>query len=672
MTRRLTRRMRRQIAVALDLIGKAAARARGPASSSPAANPPAVAGDDLRGRRVVVTGASQGIGFALARGLAEQGCRVVILSRSARTAPAAAQAIGHGCIAVAADLTRGAEVERGFAEIAAQLGGIDILINNAGQTEAPGRTIATLPADEFMAVLDANLAGAFRATQAALRIMLPQGGGRIVNVSSGMVERPLAGASAYAVSKHGIEGLTMQLAAEFAAQGITATTLRLGSVRTPMTEAMLGKTRASLLPEPETLLPAFLAVLRAPPALVTGRSLSAWHLLADAPAALQSASPITQVPAFAYPTYTHNGRRVARTDPDFTIYDRAENRYGAAPEVANAITDAADTRLAAIYPDETHGALRAALAARMGLEPACFAIGNGSWEVLDRLLELLTRPGDKVVSAKPGWFGFNMLVRKRALDATTVRLRRVGAGFDYDLDAVAAVVTPTTRLIYLISPSNPEGAVLRRAPFMAFLDRVPANIPILLDEAYAEYIDDPDAITARELIETQTRPIIGLRTFSKFHALASARVGYAYGRPEHVEMLNRAERIFSISRLSERAAVAALGARTHQAHVFDTTTRERQRIRDALAAMGLDTVPSQAPFMLAELPDTLPRLVEAFAQHGIYIGEKSFYRQRYFLLPVSTPAENDRNLAILAGLAGYRSPTRAGAGDQSAGLSETG
>ncbi len=663
MTSRLGRRLRRNIAVTLDLLGKATGRGRRKrrGRAGPAAPLPADPEPGLAGRRVVVTGGNRGIGLAVARGLAAQGCRVAILSRSAAEGEAAASAIGGGAFAVAADLTRADQVGRAFAEVADRLGGIDILINNAGIAEAGHPVLADLPDTEFMAVLDANLGGAFRAAQAALRVMLPQGHGRIINVSTGAVERPQPGHSAYAVSKHGLEGLTMQLAAEAAASGIVVTTLRLGSVHTGMTERTLGTLKASLLPEPDSLLPAFIRVASAPAALVSGRSLSAWRLLADAEAELHTATPIAQVPAFTYPVYVHNGRTVARTDTDFTIYDRAENHYGAAPEVMAALGAATTPRLAAVYPDETHGALRAALAARMRLDSDCFAIGNGSWEILDRLLEMLTRPGDKVVSARPGWFGFNMLVGKRALDATMVPLRRTGAGFEYDLDAVAAAVGPATRLIYLISPSNPEGVVLKKAGFARFLAMVPDSIPILLDEAYAEYVDDPEAVTARDLIDTETRPILGLRTFSKFYALAGARVGYAYGRPEHVEWLKRGERIFSISRLSEVAATAALGATAHQQHIFDTTTAERRRMAGALTGLGLDVVPSQAPFMLVELPDTLTRVVEVFAEEGIYLGEKAFYKQRYFLLPISTPEENSRNLAILARLAG-RGPAAAAAG----------
>ena len=152
--------------------------------------------------------------------------------------------------------------------------------------------------------------------------------------------------------------------------------------------------------------------------------------------------------------------------------------------------------------------------------------------------------------------------------------------------------------MYLISPSNPEGVVLRRAELLAFLDRLPKGLPILLDEAYFEYVDDPEAISGFDLLEREERPIIGLRTFSKFYALASMRTGYAYGRPEVIELLNRGERIFNISHLAEMAAVTALEDTKWQEKVRTTTLAERKRIEAALSDMGLDYIPSQAPYLL--------------------------------------------------------------------------
>ncbi|MEZ5798361.1 MAG: SDR family NAD(P)-dependent oxidoreductase [Paracoccaceae bacterium] len=650
----LIRRLRRKIAVASELLGKASARSRG----TPAAPVAAIARrlsetEGLRGKRVLVTGGSRGIGRAIALGLAAEGARVAILSRGDE-AKAVAREAGPQALGLVADLADGAAVERAMAEIDRAFGGIDMLINNAGIPGPLNRPIWEMDNAALQQVLDVNIAGALRITLAALRRMVAQGSGRILNVSSGAVERTTPGMGAYAISKHGLEGMTAQIAAEAAGAGITVCSLRLGSLRTEMTERAFGTLKASLLPEPETVVPAFVTLATAPAALVQGRCFAAWRLLADAESELHSASPLSRIKSFSYPVYSHNGREVARSDPDFRIFDRVENRYGPAPEVGEALSRALAERPGQIYPDEGHSALRAALAGKMGLTPAHFAIGNGSWEVLDRLLELFTAPGDQVVTEKPGWFGFAMLADKRGLSQIKVPLAGKGATLDHDLDGIAAAVGPFTRLIYIISPSNPEGVALKRKAFEAFLAKVPDSIPILIDEAYAEYIDDPEAVTVRDLMDRTDRPLLGLRTFSKFHALASARVGYAYGDPGLIRLLDRGERIFSIAHLSEVAAVAALQATDHQARHYQSVVAERRRLTGALRAAGLEVVPSQAPYMMVELPDTLEKVIAAYAEHGIYMAEKAFYKQRYMLFPISTPDDNDRNLAIMSALTAPR------------------
>ena len=648
MLRKLRRRAVRMWAVGLEMSGKALARSGASPRAPSLRYAPASA--ELAGMRVVVTGGTRGIGLAVAQGFAAAGAHVAVISRNAGEAKAVAAAIGHPAIGFGADVTNAQAVDRAFEAIDAAFDGIDLLINSAGvpgpTDRRPAWDVSTAEVEDVLAV---NLVGAYAAAVAAIRVMRKRGkGGRIINVSTGAVNRPTPGLTAYAVSKCGLEGLTRQLAVEAGSAGISVTALRLGSVRTAMTKAAFGAAKASLLPDPESVVPAFLTLARAPAELVQGRSFAGWHLLADPETELRTASPLAHSRLFHYPSYSHNGRPVARTDPDFRIYDRAENQFGASPNVAKALMAELATRPLSVYPDETHAPLRDALAARFDLSPDCFAIGNGSWELLDRLLELFTQPGDEVIAGKPGWFGFQMLCDKRALSMVKVPLMKTAAGLDHDLAAVAAAVGPGTRLIYLISPSNPEGVVLRRDALLAFLEQVPAEIPILLDEAYFEFADDPEAISAREVIAHSSRPIFGLRTFSKFHALAAMRVGYAYGRAEHIALLNRGERIFNISHLSEIAAIAALQDTAHQEFVRASTITERKRIETTARGLGLDVIASQAPYVLIELPCALADVVQLFAEEGIFLGAKAFYKNKYILFPVGRPDDNLRNLALLA------------------------
>lgn len=651
MAGKLTRRAYRMLAVGRELAGKAWARALGSSGGAgramPAAPPPA-AGAGIETQVVVITGGTRGVGRALAEGLAALGARVAILGRDGAEAERIAAAIGDTAMGLGADVTDAGALSAAMDRVVERFGRIDTLINNAGVTgplDTPGWEI---PGDEFDRVLHVNVTGAQQGAAEAIRRMRDAGtGGRIINVSSGAVDRTQAGMGAYSLSKHALEGLTRQLALDVAGDGIGVASIRLGSLHTEMTEKAFGKVQASLLPEPASVVPAFRALAEAPVPVIRGRSFAAWRLLADPAGELAAPTPMAQNRNVGYPDYVHNGRVVARGDPDFRVYDRAENPFGPSPRVIRALTEEVQTRPLAVYPDAGHRPLLAALSESLGLDQAGIAIGNGSWELLDRLLELFVLPGEEVVCAKPGWFGFNMLCDKRGIVANKVLLDRSKGRAAYDLDAMAAAVGPATRLVYLISPSNPEGIVLKRDATLAFLDSLPEGLPVLFDEAYAEFCGDPDAFTALDAIGRSERPIFGLRTFSKFHSLAAMRVGYAYARPEWGGLLNRAERIFNISHLSEVAAVAALGDTEHQKMVYDETVRERARIYEAFEALGLDYIPSEAPYVLVELPGTLKSVVETFAAEGVFLGEKAFFRNKYIMFPVARAEDNTRNLALL-------------------------
>jgi len=644
MLNKVRRRARRLLAIGLEIGDKALVRGR----NTPAATAPMPQTPPRAGLRVVVTGGSRGVGRALAEGFAAVGAQVAVLSRDADEARAVAAGLCRQAVGVGVDVSDADAVARAFEAVDAAMGGMDLLINNAGVTGPTGRAVDELAGREFADVLAVNVVGAFHCAAAAFERMRANGGGRIINVSTGAVEKPTAGFTPYATSKWALEGLSRQLAVEGEPAGVCVTTVRLASLRTDMTERAFGGVKASLLPEPESVVPAFFTVAAAAPELVHGRTLSATRLLADAAAELRTQSAFVSLPPFAYPEYAYEGEPVARTDPSFRIYDRAENAFGPSPRVTAALGREVFERSLALYPDERHRPLRRRLAERHGLDEDCFAVGNGSWEVLDRVLEVLTEKGDRVVANKPGWSHFGRLCKRRQLDQVKVPMAP-GAGSNrmtHNLDAVARAVTPRTRLVYLVTPSNPEGVVIRRREFDTFLEAVPAEVPILLDEAYLEFADDAEAVSAEDYVAATSRPIIGLRTFSKFFGLAGMRVGYAYARAEHIRPLDRAERIFNVSHLAELAASEALADQAHQDYVKCMIVAERRRLESELGNIGLDVVPSEAPYVLVELPTATSVMVEAFAKRGIFVSDKT-YHNKYMMLPVARPEDNDRNIEVM-------------------------
>jgi histidinol-phosphate aminotransferase len=409
---------------------------------------------------------------------------------------------------------------------------------------------------------------------------------------------------------------------------------------------------AELLPPAECLVPAFEHAVLAPAHMVHGRIISTLRFLENSYAESVLASPASSARRIAYDPMRHRGVVVDRDPTAFTLMDRAENRYGPSPKAKAALAQALTPAYLTYYPDQDYNKLKQALAAELGLKAESFVIGNGSWELIARLVQEFVKPGEEVVSNNPGWFGFNLLCNRRnvALKRVPFHLTPGNELPHHNLEGILNAIGPQTRLIYLISPSNPEGITLKHEEFANFLAKVPRDLPVIVDEAYAEYASDPDMLNTPQMVATTDRTLVGLRTFSKFYGLAGMRIGYAFAKPEFAELLQRPGQIFNVSGLSEAAAVASLTDADHRAAVYRQATQERQRLFGALTELGIRHIPSQTPYVLVERIAPLPKLIERFEEAGIYIPNFEFYDGEFIMLPIGTTDENNRNLGILKSL----------------------
>lgn len=643
---KLKRKILRTAAVGVDLLERARAKASTKAPIETSFSSESFA--DLKGKVTLITGSTKGLGLAAAKTFAKAGAHVIIVGRVQAEAARRAEELPGNALGLGCDITSESAARELVTSIVERFARIDVIINNAGISGQLDTDVWELSGNDMMSALQLNLLGAFNIVSAALPVMIERGIGRIINVSTGAVVQPMKGMAPYSVSKAALEALSKQLARDADGTGVSVMTLRFGAVHTAMTEQAFGKLKAALLPQPEEVSGAFVVAATAPAALVQGRTLESWRLLSEPQFALRSPSPTTQIPALSYPVYIHDGQKIDRDRTSFPIFDRAENTFAPSPDVKKALAKAVEDRPYSVYPDEKHLKLRDALAQHHALEPDNFAIGNGSWELLDRIIDVFVPPGGLVVSSKPGWFGFNMLLKKRSIENTRVAFDRGGTNTQsHNLNAIAAQVSDRTSLIYLISPSNPEGVALSKPLFEDFLSKIPDDTLVVLDEAYMEYADDDDLAVSSDFLRRGDRRIIGLRTFSKFYGLAAMRVGYAIANPEIVELLSRDEKIFNISHLSEVAAVAAISDANHANFLRKTVREERRRLYSAFDGLGLDYIPSNAPYILVELPTDIDTFCARYRQHEIFFGEKAFFGGKYVMFPVSTPEINDRVLKIL-------------------------
>ncbi|WP_370415334.1 histidinol-phosphate transaminase [Streptomyces fradiae] len=267
------------------------------------------------------------------------------------------------------------------------------------------------------------------------------------------------------------------------------------------------------------------------------------------------------------------------------------------------------------YPDWGCRELTAELAARLDVPAAHLAVGNGSVGLTQQLLQITTGPGDEVLFA---WRSFEAYpVMTRLAGAVPVQVPLTGDE-RHDLEAMARAVTGRTRLVIVCNPNNPTGTVVGRAALETFLDRVPADVLVVLDEAYIEFADDPDHPDGVELYRDRPNVCV-LRTFSKAHGLAGVRVGYAVAHEPVAAALRKAAVPFGVSQFAQDAAVASLRAESAMRERVAALTAERTRVVAELTARGLTVAETRANFVWLRLGARTEEFADACAAAGVSV-----------------------------------------------------
>jgi histidinol-phosphate aminotransferase len=275
-------------------------------------------------------------------------------------------------------------------------------------------------------------------------------------------------------------------------------------------------------------------------------------------------------------------------------------------------------------------------AQHFGLERARLAVGCGSVSICQQLVQALCEPGDEVVF---GWRSFEAypIVTQIAM-ATSVKVPLAGQALD--LEGMLAAITDRTRLIFVANPNNPTGTSLRTAELTDFLDRVPENVLVVLDEAYREFVTDPDVPDGCTFLDRENVAV--MRTFSKAYALAGIRLGYLVASRDVAAGVRKVSIPFSVNRIAQAAGIAAMVATPELLSRCADVCEERTRVHAALVEMGYDVPSSQANFLWLPLGDRTTAfnehcldqkvVIRAFAGDGVRA-------------TVGLPAENDAFLA---------------------------
>jgi histidinol-phosphate aminotransferase len=312
-----------------------------------------------------------------------------------------------------------------------------------------------------------------------------------------------------------------------------------------------------------------------------------------------------------------------------------ESPYGPLPSVAEAI--AAAGLGVHRYPDNGADALTDALAARFAVPPEHVALGCGSVGVLKQLVESVSDPGNEVLYAWRSFEAYPLLADLAA--ATSVRVPLLGE--THDLEAMTAAITARTRLVLVCNPNNPTGTVVNRQQLTAFLDEVPGDCLVVLDEAYREYVRDAEVPDGIDLYRDRPNVAV-LRTFSKAYGLAGLRVGFLIGHRPVAEAVRKTMLPFTVNAVAQAAAIASLSAEDELLERVDAVVKERDRVREALLADGWNVPATEANFVWLRLGEHTMAFAGACDRAGISVRPFAGEGAR---VSIGTPEANDAFLA---------------------------
>jgi histidinol-phosphate aminotransferase len=317
------------------------------------------------------------------------------------------------------------------------------------------------------------------------------------------------------------------------------------------------------------------------------------------------------------------------------------------PEVTEVIAAALDSLQR--YPDGFSTDLRVAAAAQYGRDPEQITVGCGTCELLFLLAQAVLQRGDEVVFAAPSFSCYRDVIAIRGAVPVAVPLK----DFTHDLEAMAAAVTPRTRLVFVCNPNNPTGTYVPPAAIRRLVEAVPDDVMVVVDEAYVEFVTAADRDASLE-IQRDHDNVVVLRTFSKIYGLCGLRTGLGICAPEVREALNKVRQPFNVNLLGQLAAIEALRHQDQVALRRETNARLRQAMVERLAELGRPTVASESNFMLVGIDDLrVPQdrvCGELLAQGVILRDGNALGIPGWARVTVGTEDENEFFLEKLAGL----------------------
>mgnify|MGYP006284453997 CR=1 FL=1 len=267
------------------------------------------------------------------------------------------------------------------------------------------------------------------------------------------------------------------------------------------------------------------------------------------------------------------------------------------------------------YPDSNCNQLKNSLADFHNINKNKLFIGNGSDEIIDHIMTVFVEKGDEVILADPSFIKYKLAVQASGGIGKKIPLTE---DYRHDLSRMAEAVTEKTKVIFICDPNNPTGTTVDRKKLLDFIDEVPSDILLVVDQAYYEYVTETDYLQGLELIDQYSNLIL-LRTFSKIYGMAGFRVGYGIANSQLVELLNRVRSPFNVNKAAQKAAVAALQDQQHVKNSRACNENGKTYLYNALDELGLQYIHTQGNFILIDTEHDAVAVFEKLMRQGVII-----------------------------------------------------
>jgi histidinol-phosphate aminotransferase len=333
-------------------------------------------------------------------------------------------------------------------------------------------------------------------------------------------------------------------------------------------------------------------------------------------------------------------RELGIAEADILKMASNENPLGASPKALAAIRGALDELN--YYPDGAGFDLKAVISRRIGVAPANLVLGNGSNDVLELVARAFLTPADSAVYSQHAFMVYPLVIQ--AIGARGIEVP--AKDFSTDLDAIAAAVLPDTKLVFLANPNNPTGTFTPWEEIRRFLERMPASLLVVIDEAYGEYL--PDALKSPTQTWLARFPnLVVSRTLSKAFGLAGLRVGYGFAHPEVAEVINRVRQPFNVNHLAMVAACAAMDDDEFIAKSRDVNTAGLAQLAAGFRRLGLEYIEPHGNFITVRVGDAA-RIYDSILREGVIVRPVAGYGMpQHLRITVGLPEHNARFLAAL-------------------------